>query len=427
MASIYDANTNYQVTGTDLRANPGLVTREYLIDLYPTFVDNFRFAGLWGWGRNSNGGQLGDNTRTDKSSPVQTIAGGTNWKQISTFQSLGGVGDGTSAIKTDGTLWLWGGNTYGQLGDNTTTSKSSPVQTIAGGTNWSKLATNHYSATHVAAIKTDGTLWLWGYNSGGNLGTNDVVHRSSPVQTISGGTNWKQVSIGPQSGIPGGGHTAAIKTDGTLWLWGSNSNGQLGDNTITSKSSPIQTVSGGTNWKQVSCGGSHTAAIKTDGTLWLWGDNTRGQLGINDITHRSSPVQTVSGGTNWKQVSCGGSNSAAIKTDGTLWLWGWNDSGQLGDNSTTHRSSPVQTVAGGTNWKQVSGGSQHSAAIKTDGTLWLWGINNNGQLGDNTATRKSSPIQTVSGGTNWKQVTCGVQHTFAIRDDSSDPFRAEPL
>jgi alpha-tubulin suppressor-like RCC1 family protein len=414
MASIYDANTNYQVTGTDLRANPGLVTREYLIDVYPSFVDNFRFAGLWGWGFNSSnaGGQLGDNTITHRSSPVQTVSGGTNWKQVSCGNFH------TAAIKTDGTLWTWGDNTYGQLGDNTIVRKSSPVQTVSGGTNWKQVACG---SNHTAAIKTDGTLWLWGYNNDAQLGDNTTTHRSSPVQTVSGGTNWKQVSCG-------GSHTAAIKTDGTLWLWGRNTIGQLGDNTTISKSSPVQTVSGGTNWKQVSGGGTHTAAIKTDGTLWLWGINTYGNLGDNTITSRSSPVQTVSAGTNWKQVASGGEYTAAIKTDGTLWLWGLNTNGQLGDNSVTDKSSPVQTVSGGTNWKQVAlSFSSHTAAIKTDGTLWLFGNGGDGQLGDNTIVRKSSPVQTVSGGTNWKQVTCSGGATFAIRDDSSDPFRAEPL
>jgi len=211
-------------------------------------------------------------------------------------------------------------------------------------------------------------------------------------------------------------HTAAIKTDGTLWTWGGDSNsGSLGDNTAVSKSSPVQTVAGGTNWKQVSSGFIHTAAIKTDGTLWLWGNNIGyGALGDNTIVRKSSPVQTVAGGTNWKQVSSGWHNTAAIKTNGTLWSWGIGSDGQLGDNTAVSKSSPVQTVAGGTNWKQVSIGVYQTAATKTDGTLWMWGLNSNGQLGDNTTVKKSSPIQTVAGGTNWKQVSSGSDQTAAI-------------
>jgi len=159
----------------------------------------------------------------------------------------------------------------------------------------------------------------------------------------------------------------ALFSQGGLWLWGSNAFGQLGDNTITHRSSPIQTIAGGTNWKQVSTG-SHTAAIKTDGTLWSWGHGLNGTMGNNANTSRSSPVQTISGGTNWKEVSAKNGITAAIKTDGTLWVWGINNSGQLGDETVVFKSSPVQTIAGGTNWKQVSGGplGSHLGAIKDD-------------------------------------------------------------
>ena len=207
---------------------------------------------------------------------------------------------------------------------------------------------------------------------------------------------------------------------GTLWTWGRNNYGQLGDNTATHRSSPVQTIAGGTNWKQVVGGYYHTVAIKTDGTLWTWGQNTTGQLGDNSITHRSSPIQTIAGGTNWKSVAGGLHHTAAIKTDGTLWLWGYNAYGQLGDNSITPKSSPVQTISGGTNWKSVAGGAFHTLAIKTDGTLWTWGFNYFVQLGDNTSTPKSSPVQTVAGGTNWQSVVGGYYHTAAIRDDSMD-------
>jgi len=159
-----------------------------------------------------------------------------------------------------------------------------------------------------------------------------------------------------------------------LFTWGSNDYGGLGDNTVISRSTPVTTFAGGTNWKQVACGGAHTAAIKTDGTLWTWGRNDYGPLGDNTGTSRSIPVTTFAGGTNWKQVACGSEHTAAIKTDGTLWTWGsngfvFNTSGQLGDNTGTSRSIPVTTFAGGTNWKQVSCGDAHTAAIKTSDDL----------------------------------------------------------
>lgn len=162
--------------------------------------------------------------------------------------------------------------------------------------------------------------------------------------------------------------------------------------------------------------GYYSAAIKTDGTLWLWGFNNYGQLGDNSISSSSSPVQTVAGGTNWKAVSLGFVHSIALKTDGSLWTWGQNFYGQIGDNTTTYKSSPVQTVAGGLNWKSVSGGGYLSGAIKKDGSLWTWGLNTSGQLADNTTVNKSSPVQTVAGGINWKAVSMGQQFGSAITD-----------
>jgi len=365
--------------------------------------ENFVGTTLWSWGYNGYG-SLGDNSTVDKSSPVTTVAGGTNWKQVACGYYH------TAAIKTDGTLWTWGFNGNGGLGDGTIGGKSSPVTTVAGGTNWKQVAGGSY---HTAAIKTDGTLWTWGNNPYGALGDNTTVNKSSPVTTVAGGTNWKQVSGGY-------GHTAAIKTDGTLWTWGNNFYGGLGDSTTVDKSSPITTVAGGTNWKQVAGGNYHTAAIKTDGTLWTWGFNAYGGLGDNTTVNKSSPITTVAGGTNWKQVACGTYSAAAIKTDGTLWTWGMNNSnrgvayGQLGDGTSIHRSSPVTTVAGGTNWKQVAGGGTLTAAVKTDGTLWTWGWNFYGNLGDGTTVNKSSPVTTVAGGTNWKQVACSVGNPAAL-------------
>jgi alpha-tubulin suppressor-like RCC1 family protein len=364
----------------------------------------FDQGGLWGWGYN-NYGQLGTTTiGTGTSSPVQTFAGGTNWKSV----SCGGYN--SAAIKTDGTLWTWGLNLYGQLGNNDSGvgERSSPIQTVSGGTDWKAVAGGD---NHMTAIKTDGTLWTWGFNTSGQLGTNDITHRSSPIQTVSGGTDWKQVSAGRS-------HTATIKNNGELWTFGDNTYGQLGDSSLLHKSSPIQTIAGGTNWKSVICGGYHTTAIKTDGTLWVWGENASGQLGVGDVAIRSSPVQTVAGGNDWKSVGAGYANTAAIKTNGELWNWGRNDYGQLGTNDRTSRSSPIQTVAGGNDWKSVDVGvgGLHTVALKLNGEVWNWGYNLVGCLGDNSVAPKSSPVQTVAGGTNWKMVVCGDAHTMAINE-----------
>jgi hypothetical protein len=376
-----------------------LLSKEYMIENYPSLVDQAKVPGLWLWGAGCDG-QIGDDTLINRSSPVQTISGGTNWRSITAGNFH------NAAIKTDGTLWTWGFGTSGQNGDNTNITRSSPVQTISGGTNWRSVSVG---GRHTVSIKTDGTLWTWGFGTSGQLGNNVATNRSSPVQTISGGANWKSVSAG-------GCHTAAIKTDGSLWLWGQGDFGGLGNSLTTNQSSPVQTISGGTNWRSVSNHSISTAAIKTDGTLWTWGENGTGKLGNNSIISQSSPVQTISGGTNWKVVSMGGRQMAAIKIDGTLWVWGQGVNGELGNNTSIGQSSPVQTISGGTNWRSVVSSQAHTASIKTDGSLWLWGYNGSGRLGNGLVAQQSSPVQTISGGTNWRSVSASNLHTAAIKD-----------
>jgi len=317
-------------------------------------------------------------------------------------------------------LWTWGRATSGILASGNTTDRSSPGTTAGGGVNWVQIATGGLNSRQGAAIKTDGTLWTWGQNGSGQLGDATTTSRSSPGTTAGGGTNWKQVSVGNLT-------ITAIKTDGTLWAWGDGSRGALGDGTIANKSSPITTAGGGTNWKQVSAGSSLDAsssaagAVKTDGTLWTWGSNNQGLLGDGTGGNRSSPGTTAGGGTNWKQVSFGYQMGAAIKTDGTLWTWGYNNRGQLGDSTITNRSSPGTTSGGGTTWKQVDISKSDSSAggIKTDGTLWTWGANLLGSLGDGTTTSRSSPGTTAGGGTNWKQFAFGDTSSAAVKLDGT--------
>ena len=175
---------------------------------------------------------------------------------------------------------------------------------------------------------------------------------------------------------------SSLTVSPSLWSWGQGAFGQLGDyaGTISDKYTPVTTILGGINWKSVSCGSKHTAAIKTDGTLWIWGGNSYGQLGVNSTTDIYTPVTTLLGGTNWKSISCGYYNTSAIKTDGTLWTWGNNYYGQLGVNNTVTRSTPVTTLLGGTNWGLISCGDYNNISIKTDGSLWSWGRNDYGQL-----------------------------------------------
>jgi alpha-tubulin suppressor-like RCC1 family protein len=420
-------NTGFKEGSTDVFDR--YVSKEYLMEYYPDLLPSKIAPRLWTWGDNSDY-QLGANitSASSRSSPGTTAGGGTNWKQVASAGFL------AAAVKTDGTLWTWGNGLPGGIGDNNPSSwpaspssgvgtiRASPGTTSGGGTNWKQVSVGGYT---MAAVKTDGTLWTWGSNYYGQLGDGTVrvgyYHKASPGTTAGGGTNWKQAACGTS-------YMAAIKTDGTLWTWGINGYGQLGDGTMSDRSSPGTTAGGGTNWKQVACVAASnyndsnvTAAIKTDGTLWTWGAGATGYgfLGAGSITSRSSPGTIAGGGTNWKQVSCGSYSAAAIKTDGTLWTWGYNGSGQLGDGTTTNRDSPVTISGGGTNWKQVSVGPSHGIAVKTDGTLWTWGSNGYGQLGTGNTTSRSSPVTVAGGGTNWKQVYSGNFATFAINESGN--------
>jgi alpha-tubulin suppressor-like RCC1 family protein len=362
----------------------------------------FLTFGLVSWGENG-AGNVGDGTVVIKSSPVTVPSANVDWSQISSSGH-------TLAVKANGALWAWGSNNYGELGNGSAgtnggaqANTSIPAQ-VGVVTNWKTVsAQNGYSL----GIRTDGTLWAWGYNAEGSLGDGTVTHRSSPVQ-IGSLTTWATLGTSSQQSP-----VFAIKTDGTLWGWGFNSaggaagsGGALGDGTITSKSSPVQ-IGNLTNWKQISCGYHQTAAIKTDGTMWAWGYNSSGQLGIGNTTSVSSPVQ-VGTSTNWKQVACTGSSTVgAVKTDGTLWTWGLAGDGALGNGTNSGAlSSPIQ-VGSLTNWKSIYAGDHNFLAQRTDGSVWSWGKNLQSELGIGTngvGTYKSSPVQ-VGSLTNWTYVT----------------------
>ena len=396
------ANTNFYEGGQDLRykylsANDVI----YVADSFLTNAGLFtKYAGtLWTWGDNSYG-RLGLGDNTSRSSPVQ-VGSLNNWSQIDFGEESHAV-----ALRTNGTLWSWGYNVEGQLGLGNTTSISSPVQ-VGALTNWLRVSSGD---RHCLAVKTDGTLWSWGQNSIGQLGLNDRTHRSSPVQ-VGALTNWKEVSCGTSFSV-------AIKTDGTIWSWGYNNSGQLGlgnSGAGTNRSSPVQ-VGSLTDWSQVTTYFEHCLAVKTDGTLWAWGRNlsgtsTGGQLGLGDTTARSSPTQ-VGTLTDWYQVSTGQEHTHAVKTNGTLWAWGNNIDGRLGLGNTTHRSSPVQ-LGSLTNWSFVSVGQTHATSIKTDGTLWAWGQNSAGQLGLGDTTLRSSPVQ-VGTTTYWIRASSGLSGSASI-------------
>jgi alpha-tubulin suppressor-like RCC1 family protein len=350
------------------------------------------------WGHNSLG-RLGDGTTTSRSSPVSVVGGFTDWCQISAgrYHSLG--------LRTNGTAWAWGNNSYGRLGDGTTTTRSSPVSVVGGFTDWLQVSA---ACAHSLGVRTDGTAWAWGCGAHGRLGSGTTNNTSSPVSVVGGFTDWCQVSAH-------GSHSLGVRTNGTAWAWGANSYGRLGDGTTISRSSPVSVVGGFTDWCQVSAGECHSLGVRSNGTAWAWGYNNCGRLGDGTTISKTSPVSVVGGFTDWCQISAGSGHSLGVRTDGTAWAWGCGAHGRLGDGISTNKSSPVSVVGGFTDWCQVSAGGCHSLGLRTNGTAWAWGQGCCGQLGDGTTSAKSSPVSVLGRFSDWCQVSAGACHSIGVR------------
>lgn len=312
---------------------------------------------LYAWGRNQ-WGQLGLGNRTYYSSPKQIGA-------LTTWAYPGGSEKSTICVKTDGTLWTWGSNS--SYGLATTGGATVSPNQIGSDTDWASAA---MGITFGACIKTTGTLWTWGRNTGGQLGLGDTTTRSSPTQ-VGSLSNWKIIVCSAQTAT-GSTVMQAIKTDGTLWGWGANTNSILGTGNGTSFSSPVQ-IGSDTDWANVWIGravgtaGGIGCATKTNGTFWVWGVNSYGTLGTGNETNYNSPVQ-LGGLTNWlnAKVSAGENQMTVVKSDGTLWTWGNSTYGRNGLGDLINRSSPTQ-IGALTTWVTTRTGSwgESNAAIKT--------------------------------------------------------------
>ena len=300
----------------------------------------------------------------------------------------------TAAIKNNGTLWTWGSNNQGQLGDNSSTNRLTPIQ-IGTDTDWQFIVAGLH---HTLALKADGSLWAWGTNTNGELGDGTNISRSAPTR-IGNEYNWVKISTGND-------HNLALKNDGTLWAWGSNQNGCLGDGTIINRNVPIQ-IGLLNDWQSISAGGYFSTAINTDRALWSWGLNSDGQLGIGTQVYENRNPTRIGLDNDWQNVYSGYYYSFAIKSNGTLWGWGWNIAGSMGNGSNGSAGSsvpaPIQ-IGNQTNWQSITVGDQYALGIKTNGTLWGWGDNSLGQLGDGTTISKNITTQ-IGTDTNWRNVS----------------------
>ena len=343
------------------------------------------------------------------------------------------------ALKSDGSVWTWGANASGQLGIGSTDANTHPipVQTKTNATTFlTAMSLVGAGASHSLAVKkSDGSVFGWGSDSSGQLGDNSAATTQSfPVQAKTTATG-NPILIGIIDVAGGLSHSVALKSDGTVWTWGNNASGQLGDGSTTTRklAAQVKTASSTflTGVVAISAGDNFCAAVKSDGTIWAWGVNTTGQLGIGSTTTQLYAVQVkLSGGaafTGANDVSCGSSHVMALKTDGTAWSWGKNTNGQLGNGTTTQANNPVQVKTNSTTFLSagatVAAGASHSAVRKADGTVFTSGLNSSGQLSINSTTQSLYFTQTVSNLgsvlTGIVDFACGANHLLVTKNDGT--------
>jgi alpha-tubulin suppressor-like RCC1 family protein len=317
----------------------------------------------------------------------------------------------TYTIRSDGTLWAWGSNTYGQIGDGTTSTRSTPVQ-VGSGTTWTAVAAGSYN---VLALQSDGSLWAWGRNNHGQLGINSTTTASVTTPTRIGTANtWVAIACGSD-------HCLALRSDGTLWAWGKDNHGQIGNNSTTDVFAPVQ-VGTLTTWTTLAAGGSSSLALQSNGSLWVWGDNADYKLGLGATTTDEHTPTRLGSLTNWTAIACGNNHSLALQSNGTLWAWGSNAYGQLGIDSTATSANVPTQVGTLTTWTAIACGYWHSLALQSNGTLWTWGYNNSGQLGTGNTTNYNAPQQ-VGTATNWTALApaavASAVHSAALTADGT--------
>ncbi|MDR2017620.1 MAG: hypothetical protein LBQ00_01870, partial [Syntrophobacterales bacterium] len=369
---------------------------------------------VWGWGYNGHG-QLGDGTTIDKTYPVQAKVKDNDGKLVplSGVTAIAAGASSSSALQSDGTVWTWGYNNFGQLGDGTTTTRTTPVQ-LKNLSDVTAIAAQYYN---FFALKKDGTVWSWGWNQYGQLGNgtvdkpNALFAHPTPVQ-VKNLSDVKAIAAGYT-------HCLALKKDGTVWGWGGNGLGELGDGTKIDQYTPVQVLVKDDDDKLVPLLGvtaittenHHSLALAEDNTVWAWGYNSFGQIGdgtSGTSNNRSTPV-LVLGGESGKQylsgvtaMVTGEEHSLTLDKDGTMWVWGYNSYGQLGDGTTANKHTPVRGLS---DVAALGAGFWHSLALKSDCTVWTWGRNEYGQLGNGTAdglarvVAHPTPIKVLGGDT----------------------------
>src|SRR5664280_2438401 len=331
------------------------------------------------WGLN-NHGQLGDNTTTERHTPVAVQQGGV------TFASISADGEQTCGLTSAGAAYCWGQNEYGKLGNNNTADQPKPDAVLQGAVTFTSISAGRRDT---CGLTIAGQAYCWGFNLYGQLGDNTNTDRWTPVAVQQGAVTFTSITAGWYE-------ACGITSVGAAWCWGYNGDGELGDNTTTNRWTPVAVQQGGVTFASIITGGWHTCGITGAGAAWCWGQNNHGQLGDNTTVDKHTPVAVLQGATTLTSITAAEDYTCALSSTGAAWCWGWNTHRQLGDGTTTDGSLAPVAVAGGLSWSMVvsSAASVHTCAVKASSQLiYCWGWNSNGQLGDQTTTDQNVPTQ----------------------------------
>ncbi|MEU7023836.1 Ig-like domain repeat protein [Streptomyces sp. NPDC046203] len=371
----------------------------------------------WGW---NEVGALGDGTTTDRltPTPVDLPAG----VQLTALSAGHGFSLGLTA---DGGVYAWGINNYGQLGDGTTTSSLTPVEVdLPAGVHVTALASG---SNHTLALTADGRVYAWGWNAYGQLGDGTTTDRATPVPVdLPAGTTITAVAAGDN-----GEFSLAATSDGHVLGWGLNRYGQLGNGTTLDSITPTEaSLPAGTQVTDLAAGAGHSLALTSTGSVYAWGLNGSGQLGDGTTTDRHTPVQILPAGSGIAALTAGAIHSLLMTTDGRVYAWGDNTFGGLGDGTTTQRNEPVRTqLPAGADAVAIAAGNFHSLALTSDGRIFAWGLNSRGEVGDGTTTDRLTPVAVhLPAGLHATAIAAGTLHSLAlaVRAQSMTTLTASP-
>lgn len=329
---------------------------------------------LFCWGENSMG-QVGNNSTTHRSTPTLV-----HMRPTDTLQIVAG-GDHSCALRADGTVICWGANYSGQLGDGTTTNRLAP-RVVAGLANITQIAAG---GAHTCALRANGRIFCWGGNYYGALGDGTNSDRTTPVALQGLWSKGGAIQI-----AAGGSNTCMVHQNGRVACWGSNQFGQLGDGTTINRTTPVAAESL-RNITQVSTGNVHSCALRQNRRVFCWGFNDAGRLGQSSLQEFIATPLRVRNLSQVTQISAGGNHNCARRETGRVFCWGGNNSGSLGDGTTTSRFKP-ERVQGINNALQVAAGGSFSCGIRQDGQARCWGRNSHGQIGDGTTLDRLTPV-----------------------------------